>query len=153
MRSIIKVEYGGKVRIFRGCDDTEVQEKVDRWIDDTIQLLSPRVNDGEYLKIARTTACDGRTGNLEVKFYDHLRDSGLTPKLLKHADFFSFRVIYKESGLVVDHGCSYIVVKDSVVPWRIFTVPLLNVCTPRKECWKTPTFLTKSFPRRNSQRT
>ncbi|AHC55004.1 putative serine/threonine protein kinase [Tunisvirus fontaine2] len=97
MKSIIKVEAEGKVHIFRGRDDVDVQCKVDAWVDSKVQLLHPKEGKREHIKISRTYGEEELP--LEVEFYERLEGTELTPKLWRYGTFFSFRAIYEETGL------------------------------------------------------
>ncbi|BAU80269.1 divergent serine/threonine protein kinase [Tokyovirus A1] len=109
MGSIIKVEAEGKIRIFRGKDDVDAQCKLDAWVERKEFALRPEERCGEYLKIRRMYGEE--CAPLEVEFYQHLEGTGLTPKLLRYGDFFSFSVTYAETGLVLSNKFSYIAVE------------------------------------------
>ncbi|AEA07211.1 putative serine/threonine protein kinase [Lausannevirus] len=105
MNSIIKVEAEGKTHIFRGKDDVQVQCKLDDWVDHKVQLLYPSTKQGEFVKVSRAYGTEEKP--LEVEFYEHLKGTGLTPRLLRYGDVFCFRTIYEESGLVLDNKYCY----------------------------------------------
>lgn len=105
MGSIIKVEAEGKTLFFRGEDDIEAQYNLDLWVESKELALRPKEHKREYLKFCRMY---GGEEPEEIEFYRHLKGTELTPKLLRHGNYFSFTVTYGESGLVLNHSCAFI---------------------------------------------
>nr|WNL50472.1 serine threonine protein kinase [Marseillevirus sp.] len=105
MGSVIKVEAEGKTLFFRGEDDIDAQYNLDLWVESKEFALRPKQRRGEYLKFCRMY---GEGEPEEVEIYRHLDGTELTPKLLRHGNYFSFTATYGESGLVLNHSCAFI---------------------------------------------
>ncbi|ADB04118.1 divergent serine/threonine protein kinase [Marseillevirus marseillevirus] len=100
---------GEEDQIFRGLDEFDVQADVHNWLLKKAKSLSrPLEGFGEYLKLVISSEEELP----EVEFYEHLKGTELTPKLLRTGTLFSFRTTYKESGLVFDRQYSYMVLEE-----------------------------------------
>ncbi|ALX27598.1 divergent serine/threonine protein kinase [Golden Marseillevirus] len=109
MSSVIELYAHGQTFTFSGEDIHEAQDKLDEWVGQEIERLTPREMKDEYLKVVRVY--EQTKDHPETEFYKFLKGTGLCPRLLRQGLVFSFTVYYPDMHYELDHSVVFLGVK------------------------------------------
>nr|WNL49725.1 hypothetical protein MarFTMF_209 [Marseillevirus sp.] len=110
MSHTIIVKFGGSEHKFAGNNEFDVQADAEAFILKKARSLSRDLEEfGEYFKLFILPKGDI---SQEVRCYEYLKGTGLTPRLLRTGSLFTFQMSHEPSGLSFEKECSYMALEE-----------------------------------------